>query len=260
MSHSARPTPTLPFVAPIETDVAIDGLDVTITLDARAAEGLRARQVNVKESFTLTDSQSNFFRASLVELTAAGARALVYEAMATSPESTVSIELYCAVLQRQRMLWVCQKATELGVSRIVPVFTERSVQATGLDHEKWHAWPGQILKGARQCRRATLPALSRPQHLQDALASAEWSSAHARFVMDDRRPTTALRSLLSARSQCRVALVVGPEGGFDARERLALDAAGALSLKLGGRVLRSETAVISGLTALQLYLGDMSLD
>ncbi len=245
-----------PLLAPLTHRGAL-AVGETVALDAAAVAGLRARQVNPKEAFTLRDAAGGWFRASLLRLDDAGASALVYESMPTSPESNARVTLYCAVLQRQRMLFVCQKATELGAARIQPVFTERSVQADGLSHEKWHAWPGQVLKGARQCRRGSLPELSKPARLTELVAAREWASADARFVMDDRRPTGAVRDALTRRGEVEVALVVGPEGGFDACERELLDAAGALPLRLGGRVLRSETAVIAGLTALQVLVGDM---
>ena len=70
-------------------------------------------------------------------------QALVYERMFQSPESPLRLSLCCAVLARQRMIFVSQKATELGIERFQPVLTERSVPPEGLEHEKSHAWPGQ---------------------------------------------------------------------------------------------------------------------
>lgn len=91
-----------------------------ISLDTAHAERLRFREINLKEAFTLVDKDGRFFRASLIELSKNGGEALVYEAMALSPESPARITLFCAVLARQRMLFVIQKATELGVARVVP--------------------------------------------------------------------------------------------------------------------------------------------
>src|SRR4249920_2466864 len=103
-----------------------------ISLDRTHARGLRFREINVKEAFTLVDKDGQFFRASLASLTEDGGEALVYEAMSQSPESPARITLLCAVLARQRMLGVIQKATELGVVCVVPVLSERSVQRAGL--------------------------------------------------------------------------------------------------------------------------------
>jgi 16S rRNA (uracil1498-N3)-methyltransferase len=134
-----------------------------IELDAAHARALRFRGINVKEAFTIVDARGGFFRASLTALGEDSGTATVYEAMATSTESRTEITLLCAVLARQRMLVVVQKATELGVIRIVPVLSERSVQRSGLAHEKAHAWPGQALRASRQCRRASVPLVSGPE-------------------------------------------------------------------------------------------------
>src|SRR5260221_2199951 len=96
-------------------------------LDSSGVRALALREVNVKEAFTLRDLGGTYFRATLVARDATRAEALVYEKLPASPESPARITLVCAVLARQRMIVVMQKATELGVARIAPVLTERSV-------------------------------------------------------------------------------------------------------------------------------------
>jgi 16S rRNA (uracil1498-N3)-methyltransferase len=128
-----------------------------VTLDAFQVRALRHREIKEKEAFTIVDREGHFFRAALKVMKKSGGEALVYERMASSTESPADITLLCAVLARQRMLVVIQKATELGVTRVVPVLSERSVARDGLDHQKAHAWPKQALRAARQCRRASLP-------------------------------------------------------------------------------------------------------
>jgi 16S rRNA (uracil1498-N3)-methyltransferase len=227
----------------------------TYTLNTQVTAGIHFRKVNPKEAFTLGDSTGKYFRASLVTLEKESATALVYEAMPDVPESPIEITLVCAVLQRQRMLWVCQKAAELGVTRIQPVITLKSVQADGLAHEKAHAWPAQALKGARQCRRASLPEVMRAQTLEQCVTSDVWKTAHARTFLDDQSEGEALPG------GCKnMMLVIGPEGGFANVERQLLVNAKAVPLKLGGRVLRAETAVLVGITVVQHCLGDMGIE
>lgn len=226
-----------------------------MTFGAPVAEGLRFRKINVKEAFTVRDAEGRYFRASLSALTASGAEALVYEQMPVAPESPVEVTLACAVLQRQRMLWVAQKAAELGVARIQPVFTLKSVQADGLAHEKAHAWPGQALKGSRQCRRASVPEVLPTVSLDAFMATALWKGADARLFLDDRADDGE-----HALGPCAsLVLVIGPEGGFANVERQRLVDAGARPLRLGGRVLRAETAVMAGLVVVQHRVGDMGL-
>ena len=226
-----------------------------IALDAGHVRALRFREINTKEAFTIVDAAGSFFRASFTTLDGNIGEALVYEAMQTSPESSADITLMCAVLARQRMLGVMQKATELGVTRIVPVLSERSVQADGLDHEKAHAWPGQVLRAARQCRRASIPELCATLPLATALEDATFREAERRVYLDDRAPATG--SATTQINPTRIVLLVGPEGGFSDAERRVLELRGAEPLRIGGRVLRAETAVLVGLTLLQHAYGDM---
>lgn len=249
-----RPEPgAVPFLhAPIRHLEAL-AVGQPVRLGRRALAALRFREVNVKEAFTLADSGGRWFRASLRAVEGRWGEALVYEEMAASPESPLELHLYCGVLARQRMMFVMQKATELGVQRIVPLLTERGVGPAGLEHEKAHAWPGQVLRAVRQCRRASVPRLEPPQPLAEALASPDWQAAGTRFFLDESAPDARLLG----RGPSAACLVVGPEGGWSDAERAALLAAGAVPLGLGGRVLRAETAVVVGLALLQHRLGDL---
>jgi len=217
---------------------------------AELARRLVRREVNAKEAFTVRDAAGVFYRASVKELDEAGGLAEPYERCAVSPEPTVEITLACAVLARQRMLFVAQKATELGVSRIVPLLTERSVPASGLAHEKAHAWPGQIVRAAKQCRRSSLPEIAPPATLAAFLASPA-ARADLVLLLDNVGGTAPSAD---ARPR-RLVLLTGPEGGFSDAERAALEGR-AVPWLLGGRVLRAETAALVGLAAAQLKWGD----
>jgi 16S rRNA (uracil1498-N3)-methyltransferase len=231
-----------------------------VALDAFQVRALRHREINEKEALTLVDSEGQFFRASLKVMKKSGGEALVYERMAGSTESPADITLLCAVLARQRMLVVIQKATELGATRIVPVISERSVPRDGLEHEKAHAWPKQALRAARQCRRASLPEVREAIELASILEDECVTEADLCVYLDDR--ASSRRALDDAapgadRAVRRIVFAVGPEGGWSDEERDLLETRRALPLRLGGRVLRAETAVFAGLTLLQHAYGDM---
>jgi 16S rRNA (uracil1498-N3)-methyltransferase len=227
-----------------------------IELGPALVRGLRFRQINPKEAFTLVDETGSFFRASLIALGDVGGEALVYEIMASSPESPVHITLLCAVLARQRMLGVVQKATELGVVRVVPVLSERSVPREQLAHEKAHAWHGQALRAARQCRRASVPEIRSATPFAAALEDASFRGAHRRIYLDDRASAGAIQTD-TPQPATRLALAVGPEGGWSDVERKLLKEHGAYALRFGGRILRAETAVLVGITLLQHAYGGL---
>ncbi|MFT5358600.1 MAG: 16S rRNA (uracil1498-N3)-methyltransferase, partial [Polyangiales bacterium] len=182
--------------------------------------------------------------------------ARVYEQMTESTESPAHITLLCAVLNRQRMMVVMQKATELGVARIIPVLSERSVPRDGLEHQKASAWPKQVLRAARQCRRASLPEVWDAIELSKAVDEPCFTKADKRFYLDNESSAVRTLSPSPDSSETSVAFAVGPEGGWTDGERSLLAERGALALNLGARVLRAETAVLVGLTLLQQAYGD----
>ena len=263
-SNRARPDAKKSGAAPAgRYDAAADGplewasleLQTPFRFDRSLARRLAWREVNPKEAFTIRNADGVYFRASLKELDENGGLAVPYERLPVSPEPAIEITLACAVLARQRMIFVVQKATELGVSRIVPLLTECSVPAHGLEHEKAHAWPGQIIRAAKQCRRSSLPELQPPIALDAFLSSTTVTGAELCLCLDNVRG----QAPVPAGNPRRILLLVGPEGGFSETERKTLEDK-ARPWILGGRVLRAETAVMVGLTAVQLRWGDFQCE
>lgn len=250
--RDARP-PSGRYDAAADAPLEFPALELgkAFSFDSGLARRLIRRDVNPKEAFTLKDGAGVFFRASVKELSEGGGNAVPYERLAVSPEPVVEITLACAVLARQRMIFVAQKATELGVSRIVPLLTEHSVPADGLEHEKAHAWPGQIIRAAKQCRRSSLPELRPPMTLDAFLASPLFSDAELRLCLDN----IGVQTPAPGQNPRKILLLVGPEGGFSEPERNKL-AGKTVSWNMGGRVLRAETAVLVGLSAVHLAWGD----
>ena len=259
---AAPPQPHAPaagrFDAPGDEPLAVAAaltLDEPFRFDRGLAKRLRMREVNAKEAFTVRDASGSYFRASLAAYDEKGGHAVAYERMSRSPEPTVDLTLACAVLARQRMHTVVQKATELGVRRIVPLLTEHAVPEGAVAHEQAHAWPGHVARAARQCRRSSLPHLLAPATLDAFLASPLFASTDLRLFLDDRSEPAPEPSPAPAAPPRRIVLLVGPEGGFSDAERQRL-AAHARPWVLGGRVLRAETAVLVGLTAVHTTWGD----
>jgi 16S rRNA (uracil1498-N3)-methyltransferase len=170
------------------------------------------------------------------------------------PESTLRITLVQAVSRGERMDWTLQKATELGVRTVVPVLSARSV--VRLDEQqaakKQRHWQAIVAAACEQCGRSVPPEIRAPQELVAYLAAAPREGQ--RFVLSPGGPAS-LAGLASVTA--RVELLIGPEGGLDDAELDRAAQAGFTPVRLGPRVLRTETAGIVALTVLQAMWGDL---
>jgi 16S rRNA (uracil1498-N3)-methyltransferase len=166
-------------------------------------------------------------------------------------ESPLFTHLGLGISRGERMDFALQKAVELGVSRITPLLTEHCV--VRLDEDKkgprLHHWQRIIRSACEQSGRNRLPSIDAPLKLEDWL---EQPSGLRLFL--DPEATSSLDSLLPA--DRRVTLLSGPEGGFAKHERDWARQAGFMPIRLGPRILRTETAVLAALAAVQTLWGD----
>lgn len=169
-------------------------------------------------------------------------------------ESPLRITLAQGIARGDRMDWVLQKATELGVAAIVPLFTGRT--QVRLDEKRERSrmehWQGVIAAACEQCGRNLLPLLDPPQDLA-GWAATQADSDVLRLTLDPE----ATRAPQQLPQVTELVLAVGPEGGWSASDRDILAAARFSGLRLGPRILRTETAGIAALAALQAVMGDL---
>jgi 16S rRNA (uracil1498-N3)-methyltransferase len=165
-----------------------------------------------------------------------------------SRESALELVLLPALMKNDKMDWVVEKATELGVARIAPVVTRFTV-ARGDHVERWRRI---ALAAAKQCGRTRLPVVEAPRPLADAVGDA-WPGL--RLMAWEDEDAVRLTDLPSAASA--VCVLVGPEGGFDAAEVATARAAGFRTVTLGRRVLRAETASVTVVALCQHRWGDV---
>jgi 16S rRNA (uracil1498-N3)-methyltransferase len=176
---------------------------------------------------------------------------LSVEAKLRERETVPDFTLCAALIKKPRFDLILEKATELGVRRIQPVVTRRSV-ADKLNLERARAI---VTEAAEQCARTALPELAQPVKL-DALLSG-WDANRALFFADELGGEAAARAFAKYREPRGAALLVGPEGGFDDAERAAIRALpGAHAVSLGPRILRAETAAIAAIALWMAAAGD----
>lgn len=190
------------------------------------------------------------------EITEVGKKQLWVRVLSVSDnpvESNLYIHLGQGISRGERMDFAIQKAVELGVSAITPLFTERcGVKLDGERLEKKREqWQKMVIAACEQSGRSVVPPVHNPISLDKWLAQADdclkltldpWTDATIKGLT----PTNRLR------------LVIGPEGGFTDTEVQSTNQAGFQAVRLGPRVLRTETAALTAIAALQLQLGDLA--
>lgn len=172
-------------------------------------------------------------------------------------ESPLDITLLQGVARGERMDLIVQKATELGVARIVTVLAERSVVKVDekqRDRKREH-WQAVAVAACEQCGRNRVPAVSEPRGLGDAIAALPANAARFLLAADGAETLPAF----AARTRGQpVVLLIGPEGGIADNERQYASANGFVTCRLGPRILRTETAGLAALAALQAMSGDFA--
>ena len=168
-------------------------------------------------------------------------------------ESQLGIHLGIGISRGERMDLIVQKTTELGVSTITPLLTRRSeVRLSGARLEKKMShWQKIAIAACQQSLRNRIPKLANPVTVNDWITSL---NAQVRFVLDPRAKKTVSTFTKTANS---VSLLVGPEGGFDEEEIKNTELANFHKIKLGPRILRTETAPIVAISILQSIWGDI---
>jgi len=174
--------------------------------------------------------------------------------------ASVRIELLLAIVKFDRFEWALEKATELGVEEISPLAAERSekglVAASGKRAERWKRI---LAESAQQARRLRIPSLSDAAKPCDAFHA---SDAPLKLLLSERAGARPLREVLEPVASvernedgARVAIAIGPEGGWTDAEFASAAACGFVEVALGANILRTETAVCAALAAVQYAFG-----
>jgi 16S rRNA (uracil1498-N3)-methyltransferase len=219
-------------------------------------EALRFQGGRAGSLITLTDSEGNDFRGRIVRLSEKEALVLPFEAFQLPVESPLEVILLQALPEKERMELIIQKATELGVSAIVPFKSERSISLEEREakQKKAHRWQEIAVKAVQQSRRARVPKVESYRPFQKAL---NFCGKDGLKILLWEKKGEPLREILKQNHPQKVYAVVGPEGGFTEEEVALAKDKGFVPVKLGQRILRTETAAITLVAILQYELGDI---
>ena len=226
-----------------------------ILLDKQASHHLavvlRAKPHDV---LTIFNGRGGEYNCVITQVNKKQVRVQIHDHITREAESSLELYLAQGISRGEKMDYTIQKAVELGVKKIIPLFTERcTVQ---LDEERCakrlQHWQSIMISACEQSGRNQVPELLFPMTLENSLQAvkADWY-----FVLSPKA-MSGLKEQPVQEQQC-VVLLIGPEGGLSEEEVALACQRGFIPLSLGPRILRTETAAVAAITALQCNFGDM---
>jgi 16S rRNA (uracil1498-N3)-methyltransferase len=232
------------------------GLGQEIVIKGPLLEALLFQRGRLGSLHTLTDSEGDDYRARILHLSEKEASVLIFEKFSSSTESAVEIILLQALPEKERMELIIQKATELGVSAIFPFKSAKSISLEERESKqrKAHRWQEIAVKAVQQSRRARVP---RVDYLSSFKAALEVCESHTLKIVLWEKMGESLKELLKSSRSKKICALVGPEGGLTEEEVALAREHGFIPVKLGQRILRTETAAITLVGILQYELGDL---
>jgi 16S rRNA (uracil1498-N3)-methyltransferase len=227
-----------------------------VDLPPTAARHVQVLRMQPGHTLTLFNGQGGQFSAEVQHMGRSDVRVVVGEYRDLECEAAVQVHLAVGMPANERMDWLVEKATELGVQRITPLMTERSViRLTGERAEKKQThWQAVAASASEQCGRNRVPVIDMPERLDAWLAKQTAQADVLQGVLSlhaSTQPLNAVRDQTSEQTKTWV-LLNGPEGGLTDAEDAAARAKGFVALSLGDRVLRAETAALGALALLTL--------
>jgi 16S rRNA (uracil1498-N3)-methyltransferase len=210
-------------------------------------------RLDAGDALTVFDGEGREYAAVIERLGKHGVSLRLGEPLAVDRESPVAVTLAQGISSGERMDYTVQKAVELGVAAVQPIAAERSVVRLSAERaaKRVAHWQAIAVAACEQCGRNRVPRVGPVLSLTDWLAAAPADALRLTLA-----PGRALTLHELERPRASVALLVGPEGGLSPREQADAAAAGFRPLRLGPRVLRTETAALAALAAMQVMWGD----
>ena len=223
-----------------------------IELPERAARHCAVLRLRRGDDVVVFNGEGGEFSAELTRVSRDDVRARLISKQAVERESPLAITLAQCLSSSDRMDITLQKSTELGVSRIIPIASERSVARLSCERADRRVahWRNVLVAACEQCGRNRVPEIDAITDFADFLGVSGGEEIRLLLAPDASRD---LRDLEPSRA---VMLLVGPEGGLAPEERQRAEARGFVPIRFGPRVLRTETAPLAAIAAMQALWGD----
>lgn len=228
------------------------GNEIALCEDAANHVG-RVLRMTVGEPLQLFDGRNLTFTARIVQADKKNVRVCVGESREESLESPLHLHLGQVMSRGEKMEFTIQKAVELGVNVITPLFSERcgvklDVPRLAKKHQQWQKI---VIAACEQCGRNSVPVV------REAMALETWCAEQDTGLKLNLHPRASQSINTLPRPIERIRLLIGPEGGLTAEEIAMTGCYGFTDILLGPRVLRTETTALTAMTALQVRFGDL---
>ena len=173
-------------------------------------------------------------------------------------ESPLKITLIQSLSSNEKMDWILQKSTELGVQKIQPVYNERSKVKINEDriNKKLIHWHQVVISACEQCYRSKIPQIKKPENFKHYLENNNFNSGSLKLILSPHSENTI--KTLPKKEPKEIYVLIGPEGGFSSNEIKLANKFNFKTIKLGSRILRTETAPVSIVSILQYIYGDFA--
>ncbi|GBE38571.1 MAG TPA: 16S rRNA (uracil(1498)-N(3))-methyltransferase [Nitrospirae bacterium] len=227
-----------------------------ITITGEQAKHLSVLRVKPDDQVFIFDGVGNRYTCEVLQSHKKEVTARLIKKEPYSTQSPISIVLAQGIPKGDKMDLIVQKATELGVNNIVPLISERSqIRKTS----KKDRWEKIALSASQQSGREKVPNISEPLSYDEFIYSCSGETpSSAGILLYEEEKTRKLKEVLGNLRHCkRIVLLVGPEGGFSKKEAQMAIEKNFISVSLGPRILRTETAPITAISIIQYELGDM---
>ena len=224
---------------------AISGNTVSIP-DEVSAQIRKVLRLKEGTAVCFLDNQGNLYESRIHYITDKQLTAEVIDKRPAEGEPNVRVSLYIGLTQREKFEWILQKCTEAGVSRIIPMITERSlIRKTSDAAGKTERWEKILKEAAEQCGRGRIPEIC--QAVPFARAAEAGSRADLALFCWEEEKQKSLRQIIEPQKESirEVSLMIGPEGGFSAEEAELASINGWEAVTLGERIYRMETAAMA---------------
>jgi 16S rRNA (uracil1498-N3)-methyltransferase len=230
-------------------------IGATIVLPDHIARHIQVLRLAMGDHVTLFNGEGGEYTATLNTLEKKSASAEIKAFSARETELPYAVTLAQALPEASKMDEIIQKAVELGATAIQPLAAQRCVVRLSNERavKKLTHWQGIIVAAAEQSGRNRLPNLAEPVDFNDWIAQHD---LHRRILLSPRAEQS-LSDWARHQPPQAITLMIGPEGGFSEQEEAAALAQGTLSLSIGARVLRTETAGMAALAAINAVWGEM---